>query len=225
MTLDMANGQLSSDNDKFVDRLETLILNNGSKPTDVEVLGTLKDILFSQLEDVPEMRNSFSESIEAANLGLDVEPMDAALSGMEYYSEVNNQKESQLNYLMWKMNKLLVQRELIQQVSLQIGTHDLSFSVCCGVNVTSNMNKQNVGKEVSIVLTNPTSGVEMTYRDVKVMNENVIVDSEITLIDDVAIVRFTPTEKGDYKIKFESVAATRQTTNVEQQEVTLGKQK
>jgi len=125
MTLDMANDQLSSANDKFVDRLEMLVLNNGSRPSDVQVLGTLKDILFSQLEDLPEMRTVFSESIEAANLGLDVEPMEAALSGMDYYSEVNNQKESQFNYLMWKINKLLVQRELIQQVSLQIGTHDL----------------------------------------------------------------------------------------------------
>ena len=227
-----ATSIIESQNMSKLSQIQKNVDNHGRRADDVALLDELFEYVMHSSTKSPNGTDDFLALLK--ELVADVTGLGNSSSRLKYFSdkfnelnleptidEEGNPNEAAELLAYWELNMAMTKGIIIDFYSSKFGASDLSFAPCCGVNVTSNIQTTPVGKEVSVVLTNP-SDVQMAYSDLEVSSTEGTIESQVTLMDDVAIVKFMLPENKDISISFDSKIDMYDSSFVEKKVVRLG---
>lgn len=226
-TLEEAAIKIKNENhNSFID-LRKHVEEMGQRPVDVEKLQNLESILY--LINNPQFPQHKYLQDSLLSRFYDDPPfkyhIEDQLTLLNYYSNKVDSTEisdiPSISEANWKLTLALMEDRIIKYYQPKFGASDFVFSGCCGVNAATNYDNTQVGKPTSIVLQNESPDVEMKFSKVRVMVANQEIEAEVTEMNEIVLVNFTPNKKGDYRVQFMSSVDSYDTTITQNMDISL----
>ncbi len=201
---------------RMFSEMENSVVEKGSRASDVAVLETAKEILGkvanAESDDTQQLINELQEYLKnEAELLDEISPH---LDRLNYFANrikaINEEMPVSLAAANWELSNVFIQDDLLQHYAEKLGAQDLTFS--SGINAATNFNDASIGKPTSVVLQGTFPGSKIS--NIHVMVDQEEVEAEVTEMNDIVLVNFTPTKKGKYSVKFDSHLSTYDTTGV-----------
>ncbi|MCR9248960.1 MAG: hypothetical protein NXI20_00995 [bacterium] len=226
-TLAEATKTIKNFNLSRYDDIKTHVANMGNRPLDMVEFQKLESLLrlvnnwkFSQNQALQDtLLNSFEEDPRFQQ-----KVKDQILKLTHYSTKIDSTNISEMGSVPeanCKLTIALLEDRIINYYYPKFGVSDNIFSQCCGVNAATNYDNTQVGKPTSIILQNESHDVEMKFSKVRVMVADEEIEAEITEMNKIVLVNFTPNKKGDYRVQFMSSVESYDTTITQNMDISL----
>lgn len=201
-------------------RLQQKVDELGKRPTETQRLSDLQEWLtMMQGEWSAEQLHDETKAL-LTRQRLDVNGTIAqCISRIEHFQRMKPTNTRHHLYL--QFNKEYLIYEVISLMETLYGTSDITFATCCDIQAATNFNPESSGLSTSVVLSNRSAAFDVEIGEVQVLHNDRPVAAEVTQMNDILLVNFTPSAQGDYKIKYLTRASVMDTTIVERVELSL----